>query len=84
MSINDLLLAKCHLCSCEDHQTKIIFKQLRCKMTSLLSQLPHDDSHTISADFEGFQQLLRVLGLVEERKGRGGVACKHLRLFKLL
>lgn len=84
MSINQLLLAKCHLCSPQDHQTKIIFKQLRRKMTSLLSQLPHHDNHTVSADFEGFQQLLRVLGLVEERKERGGVVCKHLRLFKLL
>jgi hypothetical protein len=84
MSIHELLLSKCDLCSPENPELRILLRQLKRKIAALLTRFPHPLQERTAGEMEGFQQLLRVMGLGQAQQGRGPFPCKHQRLFKFL
>lgn len=85
MSIHEVLLAKCEVCSGENLHIKSVFKQLYGKFRLLLasSHFSHEPTGSIS-DIDGFTQLLRVLIVTKDLKNKHNAPCKHLRIFKFL
>lgn len=84
MSIHELLLSKCDLCSLENPELRILLKQLKRKIAAHLARFSHPPQERTAGDMEGFQQLLRVLGLGQSQQAKTSSPCKHNRLFKFL